>query len=408
MRIRDAVVAAAWLAAVVLTLVAVALLEATWSVTIPGDSWGIRGFLIFLAPVSATVGAVVATRVPANPIGPLLLATGLLAGIQSAAEQYAVQGILAVPGSLPAPEVAAWLAGWVWLPAMGCLAAFLPLLFPTGTLRSRRWRAVAWIDVGVVLIGALGAAFLPGPLDNSRYVDNPFALPLGAMSVNERSVVFYPFVFAVGASIAPLVLRFRESGGETRQQIKWLAWSAIVLGLAFVLVPLGQVGILGAAASKAVEDMIVVGVVAIPVSAGLAILRYRLWDIDRIVSRTVSYVILSAVLVGVYAAGVLAVHALVAPVADQNGPIAVAASTLIAASLFQPLRRRIQTVVDRRFNRARYDAHRTAEAFGERIRDDVDIDQLVDEVERAVDHALEPARLGLWLREPPHGAAHAS
>jgi hypothetical protein len=391
-----------WVVSIALTTVAVGLLVATWSTPVEG-SWGIRGFLILLSPVAATVGAIVATRVPRNPVGWLLVATGLLAGIQGAAEQYAVAGLLSSPGVLPAPEVAAWLAGWTWIPGAACLAALLPLVFPTGHLRSRRWIAVVWFDVAMTLAASVGAAFLPGPLDNASYVDNPFALPLGPMTSDQRSIAYYPFILAVAVSIAPLVLRFRESTGEQRQQIKWLAWSAACLGASFLLVPLGQSGLVGSAGLKAVQIVNVLAFVGIPIAAGLAVLRYRLWDIDRIVSRTVSYALLTAVLVAIYAGGVLGVQALVSPLARSIdpavGPLAVAASTLLAASLFQPLRRRIQGSVDRRFNRSRYDVEREAEAFAGRIRDEVDLVELRREVAGVVERTLEPARIGIWLRD---------
>jgi hypothetical protein len=208
-RWHTSVALAAWVGSMSLTVVAVGLLAATWSTPVPG-TWGIRGFLILLGPVAATVGAIVATRVPGNPVGWLLVVTGLLAGIQAAAEQYAVAGILAAPGSLPRPEIAAWLAGWTWLPGVACLAAFLPLVFPTGHLRSRRWIAVVCLDVAMTVVASLGAAFLPGPVDNAAYIDNPFALPLGSMTAEQRSIAYYPFILAVVASVVPLVLRYRE------------------------------------------------------------------------------------------------------------------------------------------------------------------------------------------------------
>jgi hypothetical protein len=391
----------AWLASIGLAVIGLVLLGLTWSTPVPG-AWGIRGFLIMLAPVAATVGAVVAARVPRNPVGWLLLTTGLLAAVQSAAEQYAVYGILASPGTVPAPEVAAWLAGWTWLPAAACLAAFTPLVFPTGRLRSPRWIAVVWLDVAVTAVASLGAALLPGPLDNATYVDNPFALPIGPMTADQRSVAYYPFVLAIALSVAPLVLRFREASGEQRQQLTWLAWSAAFLGITFLLIPVGQSGLLGPAGLKAIQVANVLAFVGIPIAAGLAVLRYRLWDIDRIVSRTVSYALLTALLVAVYAAGVLAVQAVVAPLArsvvPNVGPVAVAASTLLAASLFQTLRVRVQRAVDRRFNRGRYDIEREAEAFAGRIRDEVDLGELRREVAGVVERTLAPARVGVWLR----------
>jgi hypothetical protein len=181
--------------------------------------------------------------------------------------------------------------------------------------------------------------------------------------------------------------------------MKWLALSAALLGVSFLFVPIGQSGVVGEVGLKTVQVLNVLALVGVPIAAGLAVLRYRLWDIDRIVSRTVSYAILTAVLVAVYAAGVLAAQALIAPLAPSRGPLAVAVSTLLAASLFQPLRGRIQAIVDRRFNRARYDLEREAAAFAERIRDEVDLGELRREVVGAVDRSLAPSGIGVWLRE---------
>jgi hypothetical protein len=395
--LRRWTVTVAWVSSIALTVVGLVLLAATWDLDVP-STWGVRGFLIVLSPVAATIGAIVATRVRGNPVGWLLLAAGLLAGVQQAAEAWAEYGILAHPGTLPGAEIAAWLAGWTWIPAMGCLGAFLPLVFPDGRLRSSRWRLIAAADVLIVAVATFGGAFLPGPLDNASYVNNPLALPIGYLTSEQRSIAYYPLILTLAISVVPLALRFRQARGEARQQLKWLAWSGIVLGLTFLLIPVGQAGIFGTGGEKVVEVLTVIGLLGIPISAGLAVLRYRLWDIDRIISRTLSYALLTAVLVAIYAAGVLIVQGLVAPLAEEGGPIAVAASTLLAASLFQPLRRRIQGVVDRRFNRARYDLEREAEAFAGQVRHEVDLGRLSDEVSAVVDRTMEPATVGVWIR----------
>jgi hypothetical protein len=198
------------------------------------------------------------------------------------------------------------------------------------------------------------------------------------------------------ASVAALIVRFRRSRGVERRQLQWFTFAGAIEVTAIAVTPFLDLG-----TATGPVNVVVAIIVAplVPIAAAIAILRYRLYEIDRIVSRTVAYAILTAVLVAVYAGAVLAIQAFVAPVAQQDGPVAVAASTLIVASLFQPLRRRIQAIVDRRFNRARYDAQQSVDAFAGRIRDEVDSDRLAEEVAGVVQRDLEPSRLGIWIRE---------
>jgi hypothetical protein len=386
----------AWLATIAFAVTGLGLVLATWSASVPGV-WAFRGFVIPIALSCATVGALVVIRVPANVVGWLLLGAGLLASIQAACTPYAVLGILAAPGSVPGPAVAAWIAGWIWIPAIALVAVFAPLIFPSGRLRSPRWRCVAWLDIGLVVFLVLACAFLPGPLDNSRYVADPFALPIGILTAQTRSMALSPLVVAVALSAFSLALTVRESRGESRQQLKWLALSAALLGAALLAVMISVLLPAAGPASEVAEVLVVAGVIGIPVSAGLAVARYRLWDIDRLISRTVSYGVLTGLLAAVFAGLVVGLQALLAPLTGAN-TLAVAASTLAVAALFSPLRRRTQRVVDRRFDRSRYDAELTIAALTVRLRDETDLDQVGGEIRTTVRRALAPSSTRIWLR----------
>ncbi len=389
--------AGTWTVAAVLSVLGIAILASTWSTDVPGV-WAFRGFSIAVDLASTTIGLVVVVRVAGNPIGWVFLASGLMSAIQGFAEQYAVAGILAAPGSLPAPELAAWVSGWAWIPAMTAMGAFLPLIFPSGHLPSPRWRPVVAFDAGCAVLATLGAMLLPGRLDNSGYLDNPFAL-VGGFSGGARWVAYLPLITAIVVGGVTLMLMFRRATGERRQQLKWLAFSAALAGAALALVPLGQggIGILPGWASKSVELLVVLGLMGLPVSAGIAVLRYRLWDIDHIVSRTVSYAVVTAMLATLFAGVVIGLQQLLTPVTGGNR-VAVAVATLVAFTLFQPLRRDVQRVVDRRFNRSRYDAEQAVTDLAGRLRDEPDLGRVHREVEAAVRTALAPSRMAVWTR----------
>jgi hypothetical protein len=387
-----------WLVAMALALAGALLLAATLTTPVPGV-WAFRGFSIAIGLACATVGVVVIARVPGNPIGWLFMVSGLLGSLQGAAAEYAVMGILAAPGGVPAPELAAWLAGWLWIPAMSTMLAFLPLVFPSGHLPSARWRPLAWFDAGCALLASLGAMFLPGRLDNAAYVDNPFAL-LSAFPGEQRWVGYLPLIAAIAAGGVTLVLAFRRSGGIERQQLKWLAFSAALAGAALLLIPLGQsgIGFLPGWASKVAQILVVAGILGIPIAAGTAILRYRLWDIDRIISRTLAYALVTGLLAGLFAGMVLVIQAALSSATNANS-FAVAASTLVVFALFQPVRGRVQRLVDRRFNRARVDAEAAVSALASQLRDETDLELVGGTVERVIGQALAPAHLAIWTRD---------
>jgi hypothetical protein len=351
--------------------------------------------------VYGTLGLVIATRRPRHPVGWLLIGLGLAGSLQLVAGQAAV---LAGPAGLPGRLHAMWTANQFQITWVG-LVLLLLLLFPTGRLPSPRWRPVAWSVVAGTGLALVTRALNPKTLSDTPGYRNPFALPalepvLGLLEVLGGTLVF---VGLFGA-LASLVVRLRRSRGRERQQLKWFVYVAL-LGIAaiYLLFPLLTVfidlpqGTGPPSGVLAVLDPWVLAPLALPIAVTVAIVRHRLYDIDRVLNRTLVYGLLTALLGSVYAAGVFVLGRLLDP-ANGQSELAVAASTLAVAALFQPARRRVQTAVDRRFNRARYDAARTVEAFSVRLRDQVDLDTLSAELLTVVDQTVQPAQVSLWLR----------
>ncbi len=233
-----------------------------------------------------------------------------------------------------------------------------------------------------------------GPLDNASYLSNPFAIEI-AIRPELRWIAYLPLIVAIFIGAIALALRFRRATGESRQQLKWLAFSVAVCGLVFWAVPLAKLGAMPPGAAKLTEIVVTAAILGIPISAGVAVLRYRLWDIDRIVSRTISYLIISAMLAVMFAVTVVALQALLSPLTGQS-TVSVAAATLVAFTLFQPLRRRVQTAVDRRFNRAHIDAQRVLDGFAAGLRDDTALDALNGHLETVVGRSMQPRSVAVW------------
>jgi hypothetical protein len=360
----------------------------------------------------ATVGALIVWHRRRQPVGWLFCAAGLALAVQAFATFFATRALVARPGSLPGGEVMGWIGNWVSAPAVLLVPLFCFLLFPDGRPPTPRWRPVAWLDGFTVAAATVGLAVRPGPLLVLPSVSNPFALPgmAGRLASGLLTVAIVLFPVAVAASVGALILRLRRSRGIQRQQLRWFASAAALVAIIAIPVLPGQLAGPPGWASGALVVM-VVAIACLPVSAGIAILRYRLYDLDALLNRTLVYGTLTTVLAAGYAGIVLAVGAVLARVgvsgADLRGgrvsSLAVAVATLAVAAMFQPARRRVQGLVDRRFNRRRYDAGRTIAAFAARLREQTDLDTLAVELLAVVDRTMEPTQVSLWLR--PSGGA---
>jgi hypothetical protein len=338
----------------------------------------------------ATIGLVLTLRRPANPIGWLYAASGLIWSLTIPFEPWLDQlGRDHRPLALAA-RLAVVAGEIIWAPAIACGITLPFLLLPDGRLRSRRWRPVVAAAVAGVAMFVVGASLLPGQTSEGPVVvDNPLGLagPAGAAAGVVAITGLVLYAASLPAALACVVLRFRASSGVERQQLRWVAAGAAVAVVA--LLPLPGKGELPGGAT-------VVGVLAVPVSVAVAVLRYRLWDLDRLVSRTVTYALVTALVLVPY----LLVVAAAGRLAAGAGNLAVAAATLAAVAAFAPLRRRVQRLVDRRFNRRRYDAEGTVAGFAARLRGQVDLDALAAELLAVVDQTVQPTTASLWLRPP--------
>jgi MFS family permease len=332
------------------------------------------------------VGALIAARLPTNPYGWLWSALGLLYGVLVVGD--GLRRIGAVPGWL-----AAALIGGTFLTSL-CLLVLLLLLFPTGRLPDRRWRWLARAAVLLTGVGLLVLPFVLNAIDSVRPA--PWALGgsagrvLAALLQGEVTAMFVLVVLAA----ASLLVRFRRAGPVERQQLKWFVLAAV---LAAATVMADVLGVPVGGPVWAVVDAL--SFALLPVSVGIAVLRYRLYEIDRIVSRTVSYGLLTAALIGLYLLVVALLRPLLEPVTGTSS-LAVAASTLAVAAAFNPARRRLQAAVDRRFDRARYDAALAVDAFAARLRDQVDLDEVTAGLRETVAATVAPTRVGVWLTGP--------
>jgi hypothetical protein len=356
-----------------------------------------------LACVSAsTVGAVLASRRARHPVGWLPLALGLSLAISGASAAYLPYGLVARPGALPAAShVALYYPATVV--AQLAFLGFVLLLTPTGSLPSPRWRWWARVAAATPVVLLLVVPIAPGRFD-PRYlvVGGPVDFrAFGGLLLVANQLALAATVLAVVVATGSLVVRFRRALGVERQQLRWVALAAALTGVAVLavaaLVAVGDEAMAGWAA--------VFGLMVLPLGIGAAILRYRLYDLDRVISRTLAYGLLTVLLGGGYVGAVLLLGQLFGGIGDKPPSWAVAGATLAVAALFQPAHRRIQQAVDRRFNRRRYDVARTIEEFSTRLRDQIDLDTLSTEILAVVDQTMEPTRVSLWLRPSPHGSS---
>ena len=378
------------------------------------------------------LGAFITSHDARNRIGWIFGAIGLADGLLLFATQYAIYGLAAHPDTLPGAAVAAWLSSWLWAPPIWAVGTLCYLLFPDGRLPSPRWRPVTWLAVGglVLYVGALWLA--PWPTDGTGHhigralkahgteqgipspvrplvslavaltpsesqpgasypIDNPLAIRGSEAMLASIASIGAVFILASFiASVAALVFRFQHAGGRERQQLKWIAYGAVVMAVIHTAVSSWSPELTNASSGFTLS--------LFAVTVAIAVLRYHLYDIDLVINRTLVYGLLTALLGAVYASVVLALGQLYGGLDTKPPTWTIAGATLLAAALFQPARRRIQTAVDQRFNRRKYDAVKTAEAFTARLRDQIDLQSLTAELLAVVDQTMQPTQVSLWLR----------
>jgi hypothetical protein len=391
-----------WIAALsmVLGLLAIPMIQGHAISRVAADPIVIVFLVFVLAFVS--VGALVATKRPENPLGWVMLAAGIaysVAGISTGwVEEFVEPGM---QNSLPAIYLG-WVSSWMWGIGPFISGTYLLLLFPDGHVPSPRWRHVARAaGVGIVLVVA-GVAFMPGPMDIDASVEisNPLGIgamraPIGILAGIGGTVVFA----AILLSVASLFVRYRRAAVHTRMQIRWLAYAAAAAVL-LVTAATAIEAVVGSDATELNNIIVTVSLTMLPISIGVAILRHRLYDIDRIINRTIVYALVTGSAVAVYTVTVFVVGTVVVGPSDN---LTVAVATLAAAAVFRPALRRVQSFVDRRFYRRKYDAQHTVDAFGTRLREETNLDELTDDLVAVVRTTMQPKQVSVWLKAQETG-----
>jgi hypothetical protein len=355
------------------------------------------------------VGALVASRRPENPVGWICLAVGLLWMFSGFTDVYGFYGV-ARPGSVPFPIVLAGINNFLWVPSVGLVGTYLLLLFPDGALPSRRWRPLAWLCGAVLVSESVVSMLSPGPLEHLGGVQNPFGLegaPHWVFTVGIAILLLLPLCML--ASALSLVMRYRRSGDEQREQIKWIATSALTVVVVYMVTLVLSL--------LSWTDWFVEGnprwlillqyaagtsLTAIPIAVGFAVLKYRLYEIDILINRALVYGSLTVVLAASYEVAIVVLQEAFRALTGRGSTLAIVASTLAIAALFHPARRRIQGWIDRRFYRRKYDAAKTLEAFSARLREETELGTLSEHLIGVVSETMQPAHVSLWLR--PEGA----
>jgi len=391
---------AAWLAwslcALSLALTSVSLLLLALNLSHPNthiyDYWLENTVL----PISfSIIGAILASRLPANVLGWLFCAAACIAAVAHVSAEYAIYALLARPNPLPAGVALAWLSSWVWILFIGCIVLSF-LLFPDGRLPGRRWRWLAWFSALLISVATLWKAFSPGVMNGIGSIHNPLGIEGLPSAYKPVQTIVFVLLFVV--TVWTFVLRLRRARGIERQQIKWPAYTAVMAAGGSVL----QYTISGAMGLRWLEwagyVISITALIGFPISLGIAIVRYRLYEIDILINRTLVYGSLTAALVALYFGGIVVMQRFFVLLTGQKSTLAVVASTLLIAALFTPLRRRIQGFIDRSFYRNKYDARKTLEAFSAQLRDETDLDALSDDLVGVVRETMQPAHVSLWLR----------
>ena len=378
------------LAAANTLLLAVAFASLILSLDAPvGDgSWGFRGFGLLNGIVFTAVGAIVVIRRPENAIGRLLLGGGVFWSVTELAFEYSAFAIVGRPSSLAGGVAAAWLCSWLWTVCVGVYPILLAL-FPDGRLSTAARRVVTIAAIVMTGLLALQFAVRPGPLQLAAFIDNPFTpLPPAVVDILGGSALAITFPMAI-AVVAMLVQRYRRSTAIAREQLKWLVYAALPL---LLLGPLSSF-----VPGKPIQVASAVAQLALPTGIAIAVMRYRLYDIDVLINRTIVYGATTAVIAVAFFGGLIVLQAILSPI-TSGSEVAVAISTLASVALFQPLRARVQRTVDRRFYRSRYDAARTLDDFTVRLRDQVALEAVRADLLEAVRGTVQPSYASLWLR----------
>jgi len=349
--------------------------------------------LITLLPFSV-IGALIVSRQPRNAIGWIYCGVGLLVGLVALAHGYADYWLASGSGIRSLAETAAWFGSWTWIPLVLVPTSLLLLLFPDGRLLSPRWRPVAWCAAIGIVGYALSSALETGGLGDYPMIPNPYGVDSPLVGMVGLAGVILAGCSTVASAVS-LIVRLRRAGSEQRQQIKWFAYGGVVV--VGIIVASGFVSIWSVSVSILIISVALLG---LPVFTGIAILKYRLYDIDVIINRTLVYGSLTITLAAVYFAGVVGTQYVFRAVTGQERlpQLAVVVSTLAIAAMFDPLRRRIQSFIDRRFYRRKYDAAKTLEAFSARLRDETDLAALSEELVSVVRQTMQPDHVSLWLR----------
>ena len=376
----------------------------------PGvDVWGSWVQETVASLTFPAIGILILSRRSRHPVGWLFCGAGLAGGLDHFFGEYAIYALQVRSGTLPGGEISAWIVSWMWVP-FNALLVYVALLYPDGRPPSKRWRPVAWL-VGIAAVVTVSVeALLPIAVCNVCSIENPLGIEgLGSVGDLADPLIEAFWYGAVGlVAVASLYVRFRHAGEVERQQIKWLAYAAslVVLGTSLAY------GVYGATGARwtwqAGIILLAIGLVGTPIAVGIAISRYRLYEIDTLINRTLVYGALTAALALLYLGGVATTQEIFRAVTSQaqQPQLAIVVSTLVIAALFNPLRRRIQSFIDRRFYRRKYDTKKTLETFAARLRDETDLDTLSEDLVGVVRETIQPVHVNLWLR-PDFGTSQS-
>jgi hypothetical protein len=382
--------------------------------TQPPSDWGTAGpfsGLLIFSPFLAfpLVGGLIASRRPENPIGWICIVAGLFWMYIVLADASDAYGLARTGAGTSSVTLDALLL-WLWVPPVGLLGIYLILLFPNGRLPSRRWRPFAWFSGAALVLASVAITTSPGPLPDHPGVSNPFGLE--GHSLAAQTLLSTPVLLPICilASAFSLVWRYRHSGGEVRLQIRWVAFAASLVGITYTVALVSGLFLIPEASATEqgpplwlalIQDAVLISYAGVPIAVGFAVLRYRLYDIDILINRTLVYGSLTVMLVALYVISVIGLQAILRVLSGQESTLAVVASTLAIAALFNPLRRRVQAFVDRRFYRKKYDARKTLESFSGRLRDETDLQRLSSDLVEVVRETIQPAHVSLWVRPGP-------